>query len=332
MQTLNLFYEEPNPDRWFKYDRYIRKIIRLIIRGKPQPGGQTMVALELMKGLDLLGINYRFNDYDYAKKHPNELIGVIGKTHLLAEKKFKNPILFGAAVFSHPLEAPNLIQDNPNIKKILVPGEWMRKMFEPIFGNLVETWPVGIDTVKWNPSIKTEAKVDFLIYDKIRWNHNHFENILIEPIKSSLLEKGLSFSEITYGKYTHEELLIKLASCKAVIFLCEHETQGLAYQQILATNTPILAYDQQEYWLDPAFYPHKIKYGPVSSVPYWDYNCGLKFNGIDSFEETLLSFQNKITNNEFMPRKYIIEKLTLEKCAQTYFDIYTQLQNKLQFI
>jgi len=46
MSSLNIFYEEPDPDRWFLYDRYPRKVIRRIFRGKQRPGGQTRVFLE----------------------------------------------------------------------------------------------------------------------------------------------------------------------------------------------------------------------------------------------------------------------------------------------
>lgn len=328
-KKLNLFYEEPNADRWFKNDHYIRSIIRRIVRGKSKIGGQMMVALELMKGLDKLGIPYRFNDYDYARKHPNELIGLIGKPHLLKEKKFKNPILFGAAVFSHPLDAPTLLQDYPNIKKILVPGNWMKEMFTPYYGSIVEAWPVGINTYKWNESIKKTTQFDFLIYDKIRWNYDIYEQEIILPIQQKLSAMGLTYTTIVYGKYKPEELLEKVAISKAAIFLCEHETQGLAYQQILATNTPIMAFDQQDYWLDPQYYPDTIKYGPVSSAPYWDERCGLKFNNFVDFSHKISDFMDKLEHKQFNPEKYISENLTLEKCAQNYYNIYNQVVSSL---
>lgn len=329
MQAINIFYSEPNPDRWLKYDKYPRQLIRRIIRGKHKPGGQMMVALELMRGLDKLKIPYRFNDYRYAKKHPDELIGVIGKPHLIFEKRFKNPILFGASVFSHPIDCPDLLEKYSNIKKVLVPGDWMKKMFEPYYGTKVKSWPVGIDTDKWTPEIKKEPTYDFLIYNKIRWQKAHFKTQLVEPIENILTKNSLTFTSIVYGEYKHEDLLEKLAKSKAVIFLCEHETQGLAYQQILATNTPILAYDQQEYWLDPYYYPERVKFGAVSSVPYWDNRCGVKFKNLEEFEVKLAEFTFKKKDGQFKPIDYILENLTLEKCAQEYYQIYTSLANML---
>ena len=42
---IALYYEEPDPDRWIKYDRYVRKIIRRIWRGKTKPGQSHKVTL-----------------------------------------------------------------------------------------------------------------------------------------------------------------------------------------------------------------------------------------------------------------------------------------------
>jgi glycosyltransferase involved in cell wall biosynthesis len=324
---LNIFYQEPDPDRWFKYDRYLRKIIRRIFRGKPRPGGQMMVAINLMKGLDKLGVPYRFNDYKYARKHPNEIIGVIGKPHLIFEKRFKNPILFGASVFSHPIDKPKLLEEFPNIKKILVPGPWIKNKFDEYYGgkNII-AWPVGIDTHTWNKQIKKAYKTDFLIYDKVRWDHDEFEKELINPIIDTLKAHNLTYDIIRYGSYNPNQLKEKVANCKAVIFLCEHETQGIAYQQILATNTPILAWDRGGFWQDPSYYPHKVKFQPVSSVPYWDSNCGEKFKKIEKFENTLKQFLIQFEN--YQPEKYILQNLSLEKCAQAYTDIYNSIAMK----
>lgn len=330
MKPLNLFYQEPDPDRWIKFDSIPRRIIRRIVRGKPRPGGQAMVALELMRGLDSLKIPYRLNDFAYAKKHPQELIGVIGKTQLLAEREFENPILLGASVFSHPLEYPNFLNENKNVKKILVPGVWMKNMFEEYYGNLVAAWPVGIDCKKWNPAIKKEPKYDFLIYDKIRWDRALNETELINPLKAHLKNANLTYTEVAYNHYTHQELIEKIAVSSGVIFLSKHETQGLAYQQVLATGTPILAYDQQEFWLDPEFYPNKVKFGPVSAVPYWDERCGVKFKSMVDFDKSLIQFLDKFNDEQFDPRAYILENLTLEKCAEAYNKIYKNLAHELE--
>jgi glycosyltransferase involved in cell wall biosynthesis len=321
-RPLNIFYEEPDPDRWFKFDRYPRKLIRRLLRGKARPGGVMMVALNLMQGLDRLDIPYRFNDYRYIRKHPEEIACIIGKPHLLSEKKWRNPVIFGAGIFSHPSDHPDIFKQHPNIKRLLVPGNWMASMFETFYGDKVQAWPTGIDTEQWK-LVSRNKTVDFLIYDKIRWEHERYTEELINPIIKTLGRHNLSYQTIRYGQYNHAELKDKLKQSKAVIFLCEHETQGLAYQQILATDTPILAWDRGGYWQDPAYYPHKVQYQPVSAVPYWDERCGLKFISKTDFERQIDLFTEQI--DSFEPRQYILENLTLELSAQKYLDIYNQV-------
>ncbi|MDO3627490.1 hypothetical protein [Mucilaginibacter sp. BT774] len=316
---MNLFYLEPDPDRWFKYDRYPRKLIRRILRGKERPGGVAMVAINLMKGLDLLGVPYRLNDFKYIRNHPEEIACIIGKPHVLFNHEWRNPTIFGAGVYSHPADCPELLSKYPNVKRILVPGEWIRDMFEPYYHEKVVAWPVGIDTDDWSGSIKGVPEVDFLIYDKVRWDHEKYQKTLIDPICRTLEENAQSYEFIKYGSYKPNQLKNMLRGAKAVIFLCEHETQGLAYQQILATGTPILAWERGGYWQDPSYYPG-IKYQPVSAVPYWDDRCGMKFTGTADFPKQLKTFLSQISL--FNPRSYITENLTLEKCARSYLDIY----------
>lgn len=284
-----------------------------------------MVAINLMKGLDKLGIPYRLNDYNYIKKHPDEIVCIIGKPHVLFERQWSNPVILGASVYAHASEEPGLFEKYPNVKRILVPGEWMRMMFEPYYGNKVVAWPVGIDTNEWQPQNRSKTQ-DFLIYDKIRWNYDAQKANLIDPLLNAIQKRGLSYQTIRYGHYKPADLAQKLSISKAAIFLCEHETQGLAYQQILATGTPILAWDSGGYWQDPAYYL-EVKFGPVSSVPYWDERCGLKFQDINHFDAALTGFLAKLET--FTPRQYIMENLTLEQCAKHYISIYQQVKNEL---
>src|ERR1700755_3052266 len=137
---MNIFYEEPDPDRWLPYDRYPRKVIRRLVRGRDKIGGVMTWAVNLTKGLDKLGVPYRFNDYKHARQHPEEIACIVGKPEVLFEKRWNNPIIFGPGVYSHSIECPDLLDRYPNIKKVLVPCEWMRKMFEPDYGDKMIVW------------------------------------------------------------------------------------------------------------------------------------------------------------------------------------------------
>lgn len=326
MKPLNIFYEEPESDRWFALDRYPRRIIRRLIRGKPKPGGQMRLFLNLCTGLEQIGIPYRVNDYRYIQQHYEEVACIVGKPHVLDKIKWKNPILFGAAVFSHPYDDPELL-NRLSISKIMVPGEWMRKMWEPYYGDKVIAWPVGIDTDRWVSIPLTSKDIDILLYDKVRWEHDYYEDALIAPIQFCLEQQGLKIAVIRYGFYKEEDFQALLGRSKAMIFLCEHETQGIAYQQALSCGVPLLAWERGGFWQDPAYFPHKVKFDPVSSVPYWDDRCGVKFRDINEFPTKLEEFLDKLKHNEFAPRDYILQNLTLSKCAQQYVEILAQVQS-----
>lgn len=312
---ISIFYQEPDSDRWMPFDRYPRKFVRRIIRGRRRPGGPELVYINLKAGLDRLGVSYRDNDYRYARKNASSPVGIIGKSHLL-DRQWHNPIMFGASVTTHPMDDPELFGRQP-IKRVLVPGEWLRQMFESTWGDQVYSWPVGIDSEYWCPRPQ-KPDFDVLIYDKIRWEHDHYESILLEPTRRFLATLGLSFREVRYGHYEEGNYHDLVRSARAMIFFCEHETQGLAYQQALSAGTPVFAWDRGGVWKDPSFYPERLCFGPVCSVPYWDERCGEKFYDFEAASESFPDFWDKVLRGVYKPRDYILDNLTLELGAQAY--------------
>jgi glycosyltransferase involved in cell wall biosynthesis len=324
--SVNIFYEEPDPDRWIRFDRYPRRLVRRLVRGPQRPGSIMMIATGLIAGLKKLNVPYRFNDYKYIRKHPQEVACIIGKPHLLEKYRWPNPILFGAGIFSHPVACPDLLQQYPNIKKILVPGPWVREMFTPFYGeDKVIAWPVGIDTDRWMPA-EGPKPVDVLVYSKFLWNKEENTKAILAPILEELSRLNLSYLVITYGSYTHQYLKECLDKSKAAIFLCEHESQGMAYQQMLASGVPLLAWDRESYWIDPAFYPHKVVFKSASSVPYWDERCGMKFKDLEEFKDRLPAFIGNVMQGSYAPRQFVLENLTLERSALAYMDILSSVQ------
>lgn len=326
-KALNLFYQEtPDTDRWIPFDRFPRRAIRRIVRGSPRPGGQTRVYLNLRAGLDRLGVAYRVNDFRHARRNPGELACIVGRPHVLDLIHWNNPIMFGAAVFSHPTDDPTLIE-RLDIRRVLVPGEWMRLMCEPYWAGRVAAWPVGIDTETWRPSSEAHKDIDVLFYDKVRWERDRFRQELIDPVLSVLQRHGANIATLRYGHYGEQDFHSLLRRSRAMIFLCEHETQGIAYQQALASGVPILAWDRGGYWQDPAYFPHRVKFGPVSCVPYWDERCGMKFERAAEFEACFMEFSEGVREGRYSPREFILENLTLEKCANDYMSFARQLES-----
>ncbi len=318
---LNLFFEDKD-DRWLPWDRYVRTFVRRLVFGKPQPSGQIRVFLNLCAGLDKLGIRYRVNDYRYIKEHPNELACIIGRSFVLDKLKWKNPILLGVAGYDHPLQDPDLLKRR-DVRKILVPGEWVADMFRAYWPE-TEAWPVGIDTDRWFPS-QQEKSVDVLLYDKVYWNRDRRVGDLIEPIRAYLKKAGCSVTEIRYGSYQEEDYQAALARCRSMIFLCQNESQGIAYQQALSCGIPLLAWNPRGLWQDPNYFPDRVKYGPVTSIPYWDERCGMEFADFTAFEAAWPLFQQHHAAKTFQPRQYILDNMTLEMRARQYYEIAASL-------
>ena len=345
---LFLFYEEPDPDRWVPWDRYPRRVIRRIVRGKPQPGGVMRWFLNLRAGFDRLGVAYRLNDYHGLRRSPGAWAHVIGKPHVVEKIPAGHPIIYGPGVAAHPYE--NNFWGRADLRLTLLSCDWFKAMYDRDLPCPVPTavWPAGIDTELWRPLSRdngttdhrttndgtthdgstdhrttdhgtTDYKTtDFLVYDKVRWEYGRYERELLQPIRDELKRHKRTFCEIRYGSYREEDFHTLLQQCRAMIFLCEHETQGFAYLQALSCGVPIFAWDRGGYWQDAAFYPHRVKFSPVSSVPYWDDRCGMKFANIAEFSDRLDAFVEKLQAEAFKPRDYIVENLTLEKCAAAY--------------
>ena len=106
-----------------------------------------------------------------------------------------------------------------------------------------------------------------------------------------------------------------------MIFLCQNESQGIAYQQALSCGVPVFAWDPGGSWKDPDYFPHKVRYEPVSSVPYWDDRCGIKFVDIVTFKAEWQKFWAQSEAGGFKPREYVLDCLTLERQARQYYEI-----------
>ena len=322
MSRLCLYYiREPEKDRWIFGDRYPRSLIRRIIRGKPRAGGIDKVFINLCLGLEKLGIPYEVN-LPFQKLRDSDKVAILGRgTSCLKGYNKPNPIVAGIGLMTHPSEWPDLCKEYP-VVRYLQHSDWANEVYKPYFGDACTIWPVGINTDAWQPVTK-EKSVDFLIYNKIRWECDELNDKLVTPIKELLTQKEISFEELKYGYYKPEDYKKALSRSRAMIFLCEHESQGIAYQECLSSDIPILAWDSQE-CLDPKRFTWGMPYIKATSVPYWDNRCGVKFKDISEFPTKLEEFLDKLNSQKLAPRDYILDNLTLEKCAKHFVEIVNE--------
>ncbi|MBE0612753.1 MAG: glycosyltransferase [Burkholderiales bacterium] len=318
-ERICLYYRvEPERDRWAPGDRFIRPIVRRLVRGKRRLGGVDKVFFNLCLGLDRLGIRYETN-IPFKRLRADDRVAVLGRgRHSLQGYDRTNPIVAGIGLMGHPGEWPTLCTDYP-VVRYLQHSDWANDVYKPYFGKRCGIWPVGINTHAWTPSA-VPKDLDFLFYDKVQWNRERNQRELIQPIKDVLRRRRMKFAEIRYGGYDESDFRGLLSRSKAMIFLSESESQGLAYQECMSSGVPVLAWDQG-WWLDPS----RFKWGNAdvraTSVPYFDDNCGSTFRNLDEFETSLDRFLDRLHLQEFDPRAYILKNLTLEHCSQRFVDI-----------
>jgi hypothetical protein len=281
-------------------------------------GGVEKVFRNLCLGLDRIGAEY-FVNLPFNELENDDWVAVLGRGRsALDEYSQKNKIVAGIGLMTHPSEWPTLCGDYP-IAYYLQHSDWANEIYKPYFKDKCRTWPVGIDTRRWAPA-HAPKRFDFLIYDKVHWERENYSRVLIDPIKDVLRSRKLTFVEMRYGNYSEDQYREALQCCSSMLFLSEHESQGIAYQECLSSGVPILAWNQGWY-LDP----QRWRWGDfsvrASSVPFFDQRCGLTFRDFVEFERKLPEFLELFHGGGFSPREFIVERLTVERCSENFLQI-----------
>jgi hypothetical protein len=276
----------------------------------------------LVHSLRVIGCEVRVNDFVTALKHPDYPIGVAGYPSV-NKLGLPNPRIFGPGDFGTPPQSAALAQD-PRFVKLIQPSDWFASLYRPYCGDKIMTWFAGIDTQLW-PDLSTAAKrYDFLIYDKISFNREQQLAPVLGRVKKHLEAQHHPYHVVRYGEHHHSAFVQALKDSKAMIFLSQHETQGIAAQEAMAMNIPLLAWDEGEF-CDPTLRQYVTAETCVSSVPYFDERCGKRFK-INDFETVCDAFWQR--HKSFTPREYVTESLSPEASAKTYLDAYMRIVHK----
>jgi glycosyltransferase involved in cell wall biosynthesis len=317
-----LFFADVDRDTFIRNDRYLRQGLRRLYHALKRRGqrvsGFGVAFARLKKALEAEGYQVVLNDYALARRSPQYPIGIAGYPHVLDNWKLQNPAVLGPGLFDHPSLAPDLMKD-PRFRSYIVPSQWMRDIFEPAYGSRCAIWFAGTDMEDW-PDMSSAAKdLDIVVYEKFLWDRAENRSRLLEPILAELRRANLRIEVLRYGTYQYEDYRALLRRSRGMLFLCEHETQGIAYQEALASNVPILAW-VQGYWLDP----NSARYDPslqkASSVPYFSAECGETFQSLEDFSAALSRFRARLSSYE--PRRYVQGQLTLAHSARRYLELY----------
>ena len=214
--------------------------------------------------------------------------------------------LIGPNIWVEPHERPELHQ----FSDFVVPSQWVKDYqasYECMKGKNIHVWPAGIDTNTWAPDYTKELEFDAFIYFK-----NRGEQELID-LCGHLVELDLEGHVLAYGGYPEDHLLEFCHRSKFVILITGTESQGIAYMQILSTNTPCLVFNKPT-WESP-----DGEIFPASSVPYFDDRCGKVVEEISL--EVIKEFSKEVDEGKYNPREYILDNHTCEISAKRYLEI-----------
>jgi len=276
--------------------------------------GPTKVVNNLIKGLDIIKYPYLLNKeiikghYIYMPNGASNLLGL--------KKKYKNKIIIGPNIIDLPYygKISRILRNKIKYTSLhVLPSNWYEELYKLLHFDLTKTdvWPVGIDTDEFIPFMG-KKKDTILIYTK---NRNPNELKEIERILTNL---NLNYWIINYNKgYTEAEFKYWLAKSIFILWHSCQETQGIAYQECLSSNVPLLVYDIKEVYKNDKFYSkfnkiyelsNKVN---ISSVPYFDKRCGAVIYNISELKGAL----NEMMDiwHTFEPRNYILDNLSLEK-------------------
>ena len=139
-----------------------------------------------------------------------------------------------------------------------------------------------------------------------------------------LAEQGRSAKILEYGSYSEEEFKFLLSNSRAAIWVSAHESQGLAVQECMSSDVPMLVLDvkstaEEVGW--PAFLPAF----PATAVPYWDERCGQRMVSLNldrgQLQDALADFWKSVEADDYDPRSFVVENLGLERQAEAFLAV-----------
>lgn len=257
--------------------------------------GPGKVRDNLIKGLEKLGVKVFHNQ---EKFHT-------GWLHGFPPIDIPENWLLGPNLFVLPTDIhPSFWERKRNI---VTPAQWTTDLYSKYISSphKIYTWAVGIDTERFVPS--DNKANDCLIY--IKGDPFHLKDNLIEKLD----DLNLSYEQIEYGGYQEEELIEKAQASRFCVTLTRNESQGIAYQEILSMDIPCYVVDK------PTWNDRPGVSVSSSSAPYFDGRCGIKTSDLLSLDFFINHLQN------YKPREYILDTLSLEKSARDYILIMEKL-------
>ena len=267
--------------------------------------GPKKVIDNLKASLDQENIPYAINEEKYKN---NFLVHYDYTGHLKHSKLTLETCVIGPQIWSFD-EHVNTLRENPHYyKTIVTPSQWVKDLYVNKCGfpeDKVSVWPVGITL----PEYERKKEYGCLVYYKRRDQEE------LSKVRELLSDRHIPYNVMEYGQYSQNALEILAPESDFCFVLNGTESQGIAIQEIMSYNTPMLVWDIES-WEDQG--PEWSV--PATSVPYWSDECGERFINIDDMEVTFDRFYSRI--GEYNPRKYVEDNLSYKKSIETLLEIF----------
>jgi hypothetical protein len=196
------------------------------------------------------------------------------------------------------------------------PSEWAAQVWRNMGAEQflpIKSFPFTVDTTKFNSNSSNE-RTEVFLYNKQR---NPEE---LNFLTTFLNEQNIKYRLFDYSTgYKEAEYIDTLKKSKYGIWLGRHESQGFALEEALACDVPLLVWNAQTMNQENGSNYQPI---PCTSIPYWDSRCGEYFHSAAELPTTFQTFQSKLKiTNTYQPRQYILENLSLKKCAERFMEL-----------
>jgi len=282
--------------------------------------GPSKVVLNLIKGLNKIKYPYVINkDINSTKRCyiPNR------RAALPLIKKAKSKIIVGPNLYVLPNEIQWFIDFKDCI--YVQPCQWALDLWKMLGFEraTLKIWPVGIDTDSFYPQKSSQKKVT--IYHKKRSKEELY------VIENVLKKMNISYQKINFGNYDEESYRNILQNTSFMIWHGCHESQGIALQECLSSDIPVLVYDVRTLFEETGkayYWPKQLNRFKVTAAPYFNSTCGLIINDLEQLKQSIEYMFDNL--NKFSPREFILENLSLEKQAKDLIALYDQFGLNLQ--
>lgn len=287
--------------------RFVKKILGREMRGP------VAVERSLRQGLSELGTEFQMND---SNPKPGDIACVLNgvKTlHWVLDKKRADAIakiVAGPNIVVTPEDHGKLIL-SPLIDAYIVPAQWSIDWWvgmEPEFREKLKLWPAGVQDL----GTMQNPQGHCLVYKK------NIPEQLFTGILKVLGEKNLKYRVFKYGHFTHEEYMNELRGVSYMLYLSEHESQGLALHEAWMGNVPTLVWNR-------GGFTYKGDFIAMENVaaPYLTGESGMEFRNAEDFEKVFSEFLEKLP--KFTARQYSLENFTDKKAAEKLISIIKQI-------